>query len=273
VLSLGLHVALAVLVLMAGWHKPPATSTILEVSLVAPLPGDRAAAPGKSASGVLTQAQPAPTVNPTLKPQIAINAAKKPLPPADKKPRQPLAAPLPPVPVKVEAVAPQPRLAAPSVPTYAALPTRNSGTDSEGKGTLRGSKDAGTSGASGSGRGSGRGQGGQDNQGSGSGGLAAVQKQYLGLIRARILAHRHYPPMARARHMEGVVYLRFTLSNTGALNRGVQIVKPSGFSVLDQQASQCVMAAAPFPPFPPELRRNSLTVEVPIVYRLKDFSS
>jgi TonB family protein len=69
-----------------------------------------------------------------------------------------------------------------------------------------------------------------------------------------------------------MVRLRFTLSNTGALSRGVQIVKPSGFDVLDEQASQCVLAAAPFPPFPPELRKSSLTVEVPIVYQLKDFS-
>jgi protein TonB len=72
--------------------------------------------------------------------------------------------------------------------------------------------------------------------------------------------------------MEGVVRLRFTLAATGALSRSVQIVKPSGFSVLDEQASQCVLAAAPFPPFPPELRRDSLIVEVPIVYRLMDGS-
>jgi protein TonB len=274
VLSLALHVALVVLVLMAGWQRPSATSTILEVSLVAPLPGDSSAAPGKPASGGLTQAQPAPAVKPVLKSQIAVKTAKNPLPPPGKKRRKRLAALPPSSPVKAEAVAPQPQPAASPVPTYAALPTRASGSDSEGKVTPGGSRDGGASNtagsASGLGRGSGRGHG---NQGSGSGGLVAAQSQYLGLIRARILAHRHYPPIARARHMEGVVHLRFTLSNSGTLNRGVQIVKPSGFSVLDQQASQCVLAAAPFPPFPPELRRNSLTVEVPIVYRLKDFSS
>jgi protein TonB len=102
--------------------------------------------------------------------------------------------------------------------------------------------------------------------------LAVAQTQYLSLIRARILAHRQYPPLARARHMEGEVRLRFILTHSGALSRGVQIVKPSGFSVLDEQASQCVLAAAPFPPFPPDLRRDSLTVEVPIIYCLKDFS-
>jgi TonB family protein len=72
--------------------------------------------------------------------------------------------------------------------------------------------------------------------------------------------------------MEGEVRLRFILTHNGALSRGVQIVKPSGFSVLDEQASQCVLAAAPFPPFPPDLRRDSLIVEVPIIYCLKDFS-
>lgn len=120
--------------------------------------------------------------------------------------------------------------------------------------------------------GSGNGGGGQGPPGGGSGSLAAVQNRYLGLIRTRILAHRHYPPIARARQMEGEVRLRFTLNHTGSLSREVQVVKPSGFSVLDEQAVQCVRAAAPFPPFPPELRKDSLTVEVPIVYRLKDWS-
>jgi protein TonB len=89
-------------------------------------------------------------------------------------------------------------------------------------------------------------------------------------VRARILAQRHYPPLARQRHQEGVVRVRFRLSAAGTLCQEVRVVRPSGFSLLDAQARQCVAAAAPFPPFPPELSRDYLTVEVPIVYRLTD---
>jgi protein TonB len=97
-----------------------------------------------------------------------------------------------------------------------------------------------------------------------------AQRQYLNVIRTRILAKRHYPPLARQRREEGVVRLRFTLSSGGALAQGVQMVTPSGFQTLDDQARHCVLAASPFPPFPPELQRDCLTVEVPIVYKLTE---
>jgi len=104
----------------------------------------------------------------------------------------------------------------------------------------------------------------------GGGDPAAVQRHYLKLIRARILAQRKYPYMARQRRQEGVVRLRFTLSSVGALSQGVQVVKPSGFDLLDEQARQCVLAAAPFPPFPLDLRRDCLAVELPIIYKISE---
>jgi outer membrane biosynthesis protein TonB len=48
------------------------------------------------------------------------------------------------------------------------------------------------------------------------------------------------------------------------------MVQPSGSPLLDDQARHCVLAAAPFPPFPPDLKRDCLTVEVPIVYKLTE---
>jgi len=107
-------------------------------------------------------------------------------------------------------------------------------------------------------------------QGGGGGGGSSFRSQsdYLKLIRTRILAQREYPLLARQRHHQGLVRLRFTLSAAGTLAQGVQVVKPSGFQSLDDQARQCVLAAAPFPPFPIDLRQDHLTVEVPIVYEL-----
>jgi periplasmic protein TonB len=265
-LSLGLHLAVVLLVLMAGWQKPPAAPPVLEVSLVA-LPGEPGP-PGPDAGGSAPEAK-APAAQPAAAPQAAPKAA----PPAAPR-RQ--SRPQPPPPVRVQAARPQPGPAAPSPPASAALPDRPYVAGAGGRGSFGDSGGAAASGATGSGSGemagAGRGRGGPGGPGGGSGGLAAAQNRYLSLIRARILAHRHYPPMARARQMEGVVHLRFTLAANGSLSRGVQIVKPSGFTVLDEQASRCVLAAAPFPPFPAELQRDSLTVEVPIVYQLKDWA-
>jgi protein TonB len=104
----------------------------------------------------------------------------------------------------------------------------------------------------------------------GGGNPAAAQRHYLDLIRAQILAQRKYPYMARQRRQEGEVRLRFTLSSAGALSQGVQVVKPSGFNLLDEQARQCVLAAAPFPPFPLNLQRERLSVELPIIYKISE---
>ncbi len=276
-LSLGLHLALVTCVLLAGWHKARVAPTIMEVSLVGPPPGDNSASPGKAKGGGLTQAVPAPAIKPAPSQPTVVKAPKKPVPPPAKKRRERA---MPPSPSQVKAKARPPRptpplmtlaeTPPPSQSTPAASENRQASSGTTGRGAAIDA--AGTPG-SGLERGSGRGSGGQGNKGGGSGGLAAAQNHYLSLIRARILAHRHYPPLARQRHMEGVVRLRFTLSATGALCQGVHVVKPSGFSVLDEQASQCVLAAAPFPSFPPELQRDFLTVEVPIIYRLKDWSS
>jgi protein TonB len=262
VLSLGLHLALVTFVLMTGWYKP-LPPALLEVSLVAPLPGDQAA-PGKANSGGPSQAVRTQVHQPSSKSPLALKAVSKPAPPPRKKR------------VKAETMRPQrptPPLALSPAAPPAPFARDNSGLTRSASGPLgHGTASDATGSGPGAEGNSGNGGRGQGTGGGGPGGLAVAQTQYLSLIRARILAHRSYPPLARARHMEGEVRLRFILTHNGALRRGVQIVKPSGFSVLDEQASQCVLAAAPFPPFPPELRRDSLTVEVPILYRLQDGS-
>ncbi|MDI6854470.1 MAG: TonB family protein [Deltaproteobacteria bacterium] len=265
-LSLGLHAAIVALVLAAGSYKFPNSPGILEVNLVAPAPGGDPIVSGKAAGGA---AAPAAFQSAKKSPPLprVMTKAKKRVPPARQKPRRLAPEPAPQVTAPKESTSPG--AASTATPDFIASSTKSDAASGSGIGM----SSTGAGSASGSGLGAGQGRGGQGHPGSGSGSLAAAQTRYLGLVRARILAHRRYPPLARARHLEGVVRLRFTLSNTGALSQGVQIVKPSGVDVLDEQASQCVLAAAPFPPFPPELHKNSLTVEVPIVYQLKDLAS
>ncbi|MDD3580860.1 MAG: TonB family protein [Desulfobacca sp.] len=95
-----------------------------------------------------------------------------------------------------------------------------------------------------------------------------AERRYLGMLRARILQHRKYPPMSRQRGHEGVTQVRFTVAASGSLMGGVQMLNSSGYRLLDQQAQKCVQAAAPFPSFPAELHKSSLTVVVPIAFQL-----
>ena len=266
-LSLSLHLAVLALLWQVGWHPTPTASAIMEVRLLPPEagldsgPGDKPSAKGQTSSKTTTSA-PALRVSGMQKPP-GLTARKKPLEPgAPSRPQEQAEF--------VTATSSVPAFMASGMPSASPVgsPAAKAAPEA-GPGTSFG---GGSTWGSGTGGGSGKAGEGQGSLGGGAGALAAVQSRYLGLIRARILAHRHYPPLARARHLEGEVRLRFTLNKSGRLSREVEIVKPSGFAVLDEQATECIRAAAPFPPFPPELQKDSLTVEVPIVYRLKDWS-
>lgn len=270
-LSLGVHAALAALLLYGGGFSRPAAPPVLTVSLVAPAP--LLAGPGKEG---LRAGGPAASMAPVARPPKPARrpptAVKKPLKTKAATPEPELATPaIPPRPT------PPPRVLAPAAPAPAAPPVRqapsaaaSSGSSGGASGPAAGTAPTGggsgalSRGAPGSGSGGGSGPGG--------GGTAAVgiQRQYLNLIRARILAKRSYPLQARQHHQEGTVRLRFTLSAAGSLAQDVQVIKPSGFQLLDDQARHCVRAAAPFPPLPRELQRSSLTVELPIVYKITE---
>lgn len=267
--SLGLHLALGVLILAWREKTPPSLPPVLTVHLVAP-------AAGGAALGSTLTAQKEPP-SPPGNSKALEKALTAPAAVAKKRGKGRPAAPTP-VPTPAESprlsrdrpITTQPAAIIPPPTTSEASPSP--AFPPSGPGSLASS---GIAGRGDSLSRSGSGAGGYSSSGPGFGGgrgsdPSLAQSHYLKLIRARILAKRHYPLQARQRHQEGVVRLRFTLSPAGTLTQGVEVVKPSGFAVLDDQARQCVLDAAPFPPFPAELQRSSLTVELPIVYELKD---
>jgi protein TonB len=284
IISAGVHLALAAVILMGlGSHKP-APPPVLTVSLVAPDPGlpgpgatpgpagvqpGQAAAPSAAPIPVKKQASLAPMPkekHPKRKPKhIARYEPEEDWPEIPVRPAPPpvVKAPSPPIP------APRPAALAPASSSSRVTATGlSSGTSGHSAG--QGGALAGRSGSGSASAGTGPGGGGDNGAGSGGRSLVEAQRHYLSIVRMRILAKRQYPSISRQRHEEGVVRLRFTLSPAGGLSQGVQMVKPSGYRLLDDQAQHCVLAAAPFPPFPPDLKRDRLTVEVPIVYKLTE---
>ena len=72
-----------------------------------------------------------------------------------------------------------------------------------------------------------------------------VSTEYLGLVEA-IERVKKYPRMARERGMEGVVRLRFMLNHSGGVD-AVEVVKSSGYEILDSASISAVYRAAPMP--------------------------
>lgn len=281
VISLGLHLALAGLVLLGVGFQKPAAPPVLTVSLVAPDPGlpgpGVVAGPAGASKGQVAAPGALPAAAAPKARSKPLKRQAKPLPgPEEVSTEIPLRpAALPPV-VKTSAPIPTPAPPnPPPAPPSTAGPATADLSGGTSGGQIAGSRraDAGSGGSGGAAAGLCHGNGGGGG-GTGTGGsgrsLMEAQRHYLSMVRTRILAKRRYPPLARQRHEEGTVRLRFTVSSAGCLTQGVQMVQPSGSQLLDDQARHCVLAASPFPPFPPDLKRDCLTVEVPIVYKLTE---
>jgi protein TonB len=77
-----------------------------------------------------------------------------------------------------------------------------------------------------------------------------------------ILEHnKRYPSQARARGEQGVTRLAFRIDSEGRLMSS-RVVASSGSAALDAETLALVQRAQPFPPPPPELAGNELTVPV-----------
>ncbi|MHA2609498.1 MAG: energy transducer TonB [bacterium JZ-2024 1] len=96
-----------------------------------------------------------------------------------------------------------------------------------------------------------------------------VLEAYQKLVRKKIESHKEYPLQARRLALEGTVEVRFILTREGKVKE-VEIVKSSGFLLLDNAGKKAVERAAPFPPFPDEIRESTLTFSLSFRFSLKD---
>lgn len=71
----------------------------------------------------------------------------------------------------------------------------------------------------------------------------------------------NYPDAARDRSLYGSLRLLVAIAPDGALN-DVRVLESSGHRILDDAALRIVRLAAPFAPFPPEMRRNTDVLEI-----------
>ncbi|MEC7785972.1 MAG: energy transducer TonB, partial [Nitrospinota bacterium] len=74
-----------------------------------------------------------------------------------------------------------------------------------------------------------------------------------------------YPFDAARRGIIGDLSLTFRISKDGNLI-GVQLVDQSGYEILDLAALKAVKEAAPFYPFPENIKRQKITILANFVY-------
>jgi protein TonB len=92
-------------------------------------------------------------------------------------------------------------------------------------------------------------------------GKGFIAPQQWTAIQTAIERTKNYPRLARERGIEGEVRLRFRLDSSGSVE-AVEVVKSSGYEILDSASIRAVYSAAPMPSV-------QGWIEVPIAYVLK----
>ncbi len=95
-----------------------------------------------------------------------------------------------------------------------------------------------------------------------------AMSEYMRKITKRIQDNFVYPWAAKQDQMQGTVVLGLRLDSTGALLE-IKVKQPSGYSIFDEDAVSMVKELSPYPPFPAQLNKKELRIDIPIVYKLE----
>ena len=91
----------------------------------------------------------------------------------------------------------------------------------------------------------------------------AVDAAYLHSWRSRVesVGNRHYPVVSSRYGIYGNLRLMVAIRHDGSIDN-IEILSSSGHAVLDEAAIRIVRMAAPYDPFPPELRATTDKLEI-----------
>jgi protein TonB len=93
------------------------------------------------------------------------------------------------------------------------------------------------------------------------------EKDYLSLVRERIVEAKQYPPEARINNVEGTTVVCFRLERDGNVS-SIKVVKSSMSGLLDWEAEATIRRAEPFQPIPSSIKRESWDIRVPISFEM-----
>lgn len=75
-------------------------------------------------------------------------------------------------------------------------------------------------------------------------------------LKVERIGNLNYPEAAKQRHLYGSLQLTVSIRSDGSVD-SVEINRSSGHKILDQAALRIVQLAAPFAPFPPDIRKDT----------------
>ena len=97
--------------------------------------------------------------------------------------------------------------------------------------------------------------------------MRARERNYYASLMAWLNRKKTYPAEARKARQQGVVSVRFTIDRAGnVISAGIK--KGSGFALLDEETLKLMQRASPLPAIPDSLKKQQLTISLPVEYSL-----
>ena len=90
---------------------------------------------------------------------------------------------------------------------------------------------------------------------------------YMQGLKRRIEAIWKYPETARRDGLQGSLVMRFSIDKSGRV-AGVDVLKSSGYPMLDEAAKQALFDASPFNTLPDNWHKDSFNITGTFIYRL-----
>jgi len=98
---------------------------------------------------------------------------------------------------------------------------------------------------------------------------ASLVAQYRAAIMLQAARYKRYPRFARDNGWEGRVEVRLAIGPDGAIG-SINVTRGSGYSILDRQALEMVRSAKPDAAIPEGLRGRPFSVDIPVIFSLRD---
>ena len=95
---------------------------------------------------------------------------------------------------------------------------------------------------------------------------SALQK-FAAVVREKIESKKRYPLAAQTSGIEGRARVKVVILKDGKL-KNVEIMESSGYEILDRAALQSVQDAAPFPPIPEAVKRDTIQMSIRLNFKL-----
>jgi len=98
---------------------------------------------------------------------------------------------------------------------------------------------------------------------------ASLVARYRSAIMLEAARYKRYPRFARDNGWEGRVEVRLAIGADGAI-RSISAARGSGYAILDRQALEMVRNAKPATTIPEGLRGKPFSVDIPVIFSLRD---